>query len=202
MKYVKTSLMVVALFFSCLACTTAKIEQAKYINWLKEQSMLYHAATLARKLSGKGIQWRHPYALPQTEQLLKTASVWFTAYPSSFITREGETIIQAMGSEDMWKTFEKIGIRAMHTGPLKRAGGIEGYEYTPTVDGWFDRVSSLSGMTGNDIPDDDGLVRLGGLNHLLVLLIISEQRINRVADPVKPAVNRRGYHSRSYRKGS
>ena len=151
MKYVKTSLIVVTLFFSCLSCTTREIEQSKYINWLKERSMLYQAATLARELSGKGIQWQHPYALPQTEQLLKTASVWFTAYPSSFITREGETIIQAMGSEDMWKTFEKIGIRAMHTGPLKRAGGIKGYEYTPTVDGWFDRISyTVDPLFGDD----------------------------------------------------
>jgi len=30
----------------------------------------------------------------------------------------------------------------MHTGPMKRAGGLRGREYTPTVDGNFDRISS------------------------------------------------------------
>jgi len=46
-----------------------------------------------------------------------------------------------MASENLWAAFEEIGIRAMHTGPVRRAGGIQGRHYTPTVDGWFDRIS-------------------------------------------------------------
>jgi trehalose synthase len=30
----------------------------------------------------------------------------------------------------------------MHTGPMKRAGGLRGREYTPTIDGNFDRIAS------------------------------------------------------------
>ena len=38
--------------------------------------------------------------------------------------------------------FEAIGINAVHTGPLKRAGGLFGRELTPSVDGHFDRIST------------------------------------------------------------
>ena len=31
---------------------------------------------------------------------------------------------------------------AIHTGPVKRAGGITGWEHTPSVDGHFDRIST------------------------------------------------------------
>ena len=30
----------------------------------------------------------------------------------------------------------------MHTGPLKRAGGVFGREATPSIDGHFDRIST------------------------------------------------------------
>src|SRR4030095_5107663 len=43
---------------------------------------------------------------------------------------------------DFWRIFHDIGLAAMHTGPMKHAGGIRGREYTPTVDGNFDRISS------------------------------------------------------------
>ena len=35
-----------------------------------------------------------------------------------------------------------IGIDAVHTGPVKRAGGLLGWEATPSVDGHFDRIST------------------------------------------------------------
>ena len=47
-----------------------------------------------------------------------------------------------MADEEMWKAFAAIGIEAIHTGPVKRAGGISGWEYTPSVDGHFDRIST------------------------------------------------------------
>ena len=51
----------------------------------------------------------------------------------------------------MWKAFEDIGIHAIHTGPVKRAGGIAGWEYTPSVDGHFDRISmALDPLFGNE----------------------------------------------------
>jgi trehalose synthase len=126
--------------------------EGQYIRWLEEQSMLYNSERLAEQVSGKGGQWRHRYAEPQTEELVNTASVWFTAYPSATITAQGRSIIQGLSNKDLWETFSEMGIQAMHTGPLKKAGGIEGYEYTPTVDGWFDRIElTIDPIFGTDI---------------------------------------------------
>ena len=47
-----------------------------------------------------------------------------------------------MADEEMWKAFAEIGIEAIHTGPVKRAGGISGWQQTPSVDGHFDRIST------------------------------------------------------------
>ena len=35
-----------------------------------------------------------------------------------------------------------IGIDGVHTGPVKKAGGIDGWDSTPSVDGHFDRIST------------------------------------------------------------
>jgi len=112
-----------------------------YINWLEEQSMLHEAGQLSKQVSGSGIQWQHPYAMPQTEKVVERASVWFTAYPPSTITRAKQSVLQALGEQALWDALRETGIQAMHTGPVKRAGGIQGHKYTPTVDGWFDRIS-------------------------------------------------------------
>ncbi|MCB0183787.1 MAG: maltose alpha-D-glucosyltransferase, partial [Caldilineaceae bacterium] len=32
------------------------------------------------------------------------------------------------------------GIQGIHTGPMKVAGGLTGHQYTPTIDGYFDRI--------------------------------------------------------------
>lgn len=117
-----------------------KLVRKKYINWLEKKSLLYQAAQLAGKVSGHGVQWRQPYALPQTNTAVKTASVWFSAYSPSIITRDNQNILQFLGDSELWKNFAQIGINALHTGPMKRAGGIVKQHYTPTVDGWFDRI--------------------------------------------------------------
>ena len=70
------------------------------------------------------------------------SSVWFTAYPISMITKPGHSFLSTLGDEELWRAFEAIGINAVHTGPLKRAGGILGREVTPSVDGHFDRIST------------------------------------------------------------
>lgn len=121
----------------------AGADDEEYVKWLKDQSMLQQGDDLAKKYMGNGEQWLHPYAMPQPEKLCETASVWYTAYPASTITAPGKTILQTMGDPDLWKAFKEIGIQAMHTGPLRRAGGIVPgkKEYTPTVDGGFDRIS-------------------------------------------------------------
>src|SRR5499427_6669872 len=116
------------------AAEEAKAEEAKYIRWLVEHSMLHQAEVAGRRYAGQGQLWQHPYAAPQPRAASALASAWFTAYPAAQITRPGEPVL--------WRLFREIGVTAVHTGPMKRAGGIRGYEFTPTIDGNFDRISS------------------------------------------------------------
>ncbi|MET0994837.1 MAG: maltose alpha-D-glucosyltransferase [Mycobacterium sp.] len=113
-----------------------------YVSWLLSQSMLADANEISGQFSGQGSMWQNPYATPSPRAAVETASVWFTAYPLSLITRPNESFLKAMSDEQMWKAFAAIGIEAIHTGPVKRAGGISGWQQTPSVDGHFDRIST------------------------------------------------------------
>ncbi len=86
--------------------------------------------------------WQNPYANPNPEAAIEKASVWFTAYPISMITKSGQSFLGTLGDEGLWRLFQDIGINAIHTGPVKLAGGISGWELTPSVDGHFDRIST------------------------------------------------------------
>jgi trehalose synthase len=112
------------------------------IRWLEQHSMLAQAEVAARRYSGKGEMWAHPYASPQPRAASSKASVWFTAYPASTITKGGDTVLKTLGDPELWRVFHDIGVKGMHTGPMKRSGGLKGREYTPTIDGNFDRISS------------------------------------------------------------
>ena len=46
------------------------------------------------------------------------------------------------GRPGLWAAFQRIGVDGVHTGPVKRAGGLSGVEATPSVDGYFDRIST------------------------------------------------------------
>lgn len=121
---------------------TADGTNPAYVAWLVQQSMLADAEGLSRQLSGSPAMWRNPYARPNARRAVSTASVWFTAYPISLITREGESFLASVADERLWSAFEQIGIDGIHTGPVKKAGGITGWEETPSVDGHFDRIST------------------------------------------------------------
>lgn len=112
-----------------------------YVEWLEEQSMLHDSVAVARQLAGKHTMWSNPYAHPDPRAALARASVWYTAYPLSHITEPGQSFLGALGSADLWEAFSQIGIDAVHTGPVKLAGGLDGWEPTPSVDGHFDRMS-------------------------------------------------------------
>lgn len=112
-----------------------------YVEWLVEESMLADANRLASQLSGQGSMWQNPYAHPDPRAALERASVWFTAYPLSFVTRRGETFLSALADPALWQAFRAIGIDGVHTGPVKQAGGLNGRRLTPSVDGHFDRIS-------------------------------------------------------------
>jgi len=112
-----------------------------YISWLEHRSMLANAERTAGQFSGVAEVWRTPFAKPNPTAVGR-ASVWFSAYPLSMITKPGCTFLGTLGDEQLWRVFRQIGINAVHTGPLKRAGGIFGREATPSVDGHFDRIST------------------------------------------------------------
>jgi trehalose synthase len=117
-------------------------DNAAYVSWLLSQSMLADANEISQQFSGQGSMWQNPYATPSPRAAVETASVWFTAYPLSLITRRDESFLKSMADEQMWQAFAEIGIQAIHTGPVKRAGGISGWSLTPSVDGHFDRIST------------------------------------------------------------
>ena len=112
-----------------------------YVEWLENMSMLGDANNVARQLSGQAGMWLNPYAYPNPRSAVDRASVWFTAYPLSLISAPGQSYLAALGEEGLWTAFEQIGVEAVHIGPVKRAGGISGWDYTASVDGHFDRIS-------------------------------------------------------------
>ena len=113
-----------------------------YIDWLQQESMLARGGAVASQFAGAGGMSQRPFAESNPRAAIEKASVWFTAYPVSMITRTGESFLCTLAGEDLWRAFEAIGVNAVHTGPVKRAGGITGWDLTPSVDGHFDRIST------------------------------------------------------------
>jgi maltose alpha-D-glucosyltransferase/alpha-amylase len=112
-----------------------------YVRWLEQRSILYQARGQAASISGSGVQWQHPYALPQPREVVRRASVWLLDWPGAVVARPGQSVFATWASAELWDDLHEIGIEALHTGPVQRAGGIEGRAYTPTLDGWFDPIS-------------------------------------------------------------
>ena len=111
------------------------------LGWLLDRAMLETGTALRAAVSGHGDQWRRPYAESRPRAASAMASVWFSAYPSSIVTRPGESVLGTLGDPALWEAFARIGIQAVHPGPTKRAGGLTGREHTGSVDGHFDRIS-------------------------------------------------------------
>ncbi len=112
-----------------------------YIQWLVDQSMLHTAKQRAKLYAGQARLWQRPYAQARPRDASAIASVWFTAYPASIVTREEGSVLQALGDETLWHALSEIGIQGIHNGPLKLSGGLRGRDRTPSVDGNFDRMS-------------------------------------------------------------
>jgi trehalose synthase len=113
-----------------------------YVGWLVERSMLEDAKRFATQFSGQGSMWQNPFANPDPRAAIQKSSVWFTAYPISMITKPGTSFLGTLGDESLWAAFEAIGIDGVHTGPVKKAGGLVGWDQSPSVDGHFDRISN------------------------------------------------------------
>jgi trehalose synthase len=127
-----------------LLCSTSAASSAEttYVEWLEQRSMLLQAQLLAQHFAGNSAQWQHSYGVPQPRSASAQASVWFTAYPASTVAASpNASVLTTLADERLWSAFQAIGIQAIHTGPMKRSGGIDGQAYTPSVDGSFDRIS-------------------------------------------------------------
>ncbi len=114
---------------------------ADEVRWLEEHAMLRQARDAAALVSGKPDQWRHPYGTPRPRDAVRLANVWLLDYPGSVIPRPGKTVFATWAEPALWDALRDLGVDLLHTGPVQRAGGVRGTEYTPTLDGWFDRVS-------------------------------------------------------------
>jgi trehalose synthase len=116
-------------------------DSPNYIDFLEQNSMLFQADQEASTISGEGVQWRQHYEDPEPAQFVQKASVWLLYYPGSVITKPNQSVLGLWGDTQFWDTLQNVGITAIHTNPVQRAGGIDGRNFTPTIDGWFDRIS-------------------------------------------------------------
>jgi trehalose synthase len=136
-------LSLIALLFTVIAGLQTSFAQdsPQYIEFLEQNSMLFQADQEASNVSGMGVQWQHHYSDSEPLQLVQKASVWLLFYPGSVITQQNQSVLGLWGSTQFWDNNQSVGITALHTNPVQRAGGITGTQFTPTIDGWFDRIS-------------------------------------------------------------
>lgn len=120
-------------------------DDAEYIAFLEENSMLHQADLVADPISGSGTQWREEFGEPKPQELRELAAVWMLRYPLSTIPMDGDSsVIATWGDPEFWAAAREVGIRMLRTNPTQRSGGIEGREFTPTVDGFFDRIGYVT----------------------------------------------------------
>ena len=121
--------------------TAATVQDSpEYIQFLEQNSMLFQADQVATRISGSGIQWREDFGVPEPLALVQFAPTWLLRYPGSEITPEGASVVKSWSDPAFWAAAGNIGIKLMRTNPTQRSGGIRGMQFTPTVDGYFDRI--------------------------------------------------------------
>ncbi|MBO9100816.1 maltose alpha-D-glucosyltransferase [Rhizobium sp. VS19-DR104.2] len=115
-------------------------QDTQYTQKLRTNSMLAYARERAALYGGKARMWQRRYGEANPRSAAAIASVWFSAYPSSIITDGDGSVLAALGDAKLWSSLSNVGIKAIHIGPTKQAGGWRGDELTPSVDGHFDRI--------------------------------------------------------------
>ncbi|MES2534696.1 MAG: maltose alpha-D-glucosyltransferase [Pseudomonadota bacterium] len=115
-------------------------DSPEYIQFLEQNSMLFQSDQVADRISGMGVQWREDFGVPEPLKLVQLASTWLLRYPASEITPESASVVRSWSDPAFWAAAGDIGIELMRTNPTQRAGGIRGTEFTPTIDGYFDRI--------------------------------------------------------------
>ena len=53
----------------------------------------------------------------------------------------GQSFLAGLADPALWQAFTRSASTRVHTGPVKQAGGLDGWRQTPSVDGHFDRIS-------------------------------------------------------------
>ncbi len=53
---------------------------------------------------------------------------------------DGSSVVSTWADAEFWTAASDVGVKLLRTNPVQRAGGIEEREFTPTVDGFFDRI--------------------------------------------------------------
>lgn len=109
------------------------------------------AYTLSKNWKKFGEEWMRPFGNSQYLDVVKNCSAWVDMYIASVIPNEGESPLDTLGDET-FKLLERVGIKVMHTNPIRLAGGIrENGTITESVDGGYDRISySISPEYGSD----------------------------------------------------
>jgi trehalose synthase len=124
---------------AAVAASAAK-DSPEYIQFLERNSMLFQADQVADRISGMGDQWREDFGVPEPLKLVQLASTWLLRYPGSEITPDGASVVRSWSDPAFWAAAHDTGIKLMRTNPIQRAGGIRGTQFTPTIDGYFDRI--------------------------------------------------------------
>ena len=112
------------------------------VEWLRSRSMLLKHDSLAERYSGHSVQWQNGFGRSRPLDVLDQNSVWFAAYPNSLVGGRGDKALDVLGSTELQKLLASVGVRAIHTGPMKRSGSVTGTSYGPSIDGHFDRIES------------------------------------------------------------
>ncbi len=115
-------------------------DSPEYIEFLEQNSMLYRASQVADPISADGRQWGPEFGTPKPAEARDLASVWLFRYPLSTIPMQGSTVIATWADPAFWTAAGDLGVKLLRTNPVQRAGGIQEREFTPTVDGFFDRI--------------------------------------------------------------
>lgn len=139
------------------------------VDALESASMLGEATRLAQDYGGRARLWQRPYAHAQPLTASAIAPVWITTYPASIITREGESVLAALADPKLWQALSSIGIRAIHTGPTKRAGGLTAGVASPTIDGSFDRISFDTDATYGTQDEFKSISRMAAAHNAVVI---------------------------------
>jgi len=139
------------------------------VEYLEKNSMLYQSKELAKIYSGKKDQWLHPYGTPQPEKLINISSNWFTSYAPSTLKSSNESLWAYLGSEELWKNLQEVGIDGIHLGPTKLAGEITESGILPSVDGGFDPISYRLDAQYGSMQEYDRFAKTVKKHHAIII---------------------------------